>query len=352
MASLVTRAGISALAPHHIAMMACPACGDALHVVDPQGVQCGRQHFFPDHDGVPLLFWPNDWDGTKMDVTPTVRQFYEQYPFPNYEQLDTLERLAERARKSVFACWLDEATPYGAHILEIGCGTGQLSNFLGMTWSRTVFGSDLSVNSLTLGEQFRRRHGIDGVAFLQMNLFLPAFRPEAFDVVICNGVLHHTSDPWLGFQSISRLVKPGGFIIVGLYNRYGRLWTHLRRAIFRLFGDRFRFLDPRLRDTNVGAARKHIWFVDQYRHAHESTHTIDEVLRWFARTGFEFTSSIPKPTIPGGFSLDEKLLESHPAGTRPEHVLVQLGMMITGREGGFFVTIGRKKGASQVTASG
>ena len=35
-----------------------------------------------------------------------------------------------------------------------------------------------------------------------MNLFKPCFKPEQFDVVLCNGVLHHTADPWGGFQSI------------------------------------------------------------------------------------------------------------------------------------------------------
>jgi 2-polyprenyl-3-methyl-5-hydroxy-6-metoxy-1,4-benzoquinol methylase len=55
-----------------------------------------------------------------------------------------------------------------------------------------------------------------------MNLFRPALRQNAFDVVVCNGVLHHTADPLGGFRSISRLVKAGGFIIVGVYNRIGR----------------------------------------------------------------------------------------------------------------------------------
>ena len=38
-----------------------------------------------------------------------------------------------------------------------------------------------------------------------------------FDVVLCNGVLHHTSDPYGGYRGIARLVKPGGLIVVGLY---------------------------------------------------------------------------------------------------------------------------------------
>ena len=111
-----------------------------------------------------------------------------------------------------------------------------------------MFGADLCINSLSLGQRFKSSHGIDSTAFLQMNLFRPAFRPESFDLVVCNGELHHTSDPELGLRSISKLVKKGGLIVIGLYNRYGRLTTDLRRVVFRASGDRFKSLDPRLRD--------------------------------------------------------------------------------------------------------
>ncbi len=118
-------------------------------------------------------------------------------------------------------------------MLEVGCGTGQLTNFLGIS-CRRVIGADLCLNSLRLGERFRREHDLDRVQFVQMNLFRPCFKPEQFDVILCNGVLHHTSDPYGGFRGLLPLLKPGGHIVIGLYNRYGRLMTDTRRRIFRL----------------------------------------------------------------------------------------------------------------------
>jgi hypothetical protein len=57
-----------------------------------------------------------------------------------------------------------------------------------------------------------------------MNLFKPCFQATAVSMWCCaNGVLHHTSDPYGGFKSILPLVKPGGHIIIGLYNTYGPL---------------------------------------------------------------------------------------------------------------------------------
>ncbi|MGA8767067.1 MAG: class I SAM-dependent methyltransferase [Candidatus Acidiferrales bacterium] len=223
----------------------------------------------------------------KSDVTSAMQAFYEKTPFPNYDELDDRSALQEKARRGVFAKLLDEQIPFGSSVLEVGCGTGQLSNFLGMTWRRTVFGADACLNSLKMGEYFRRANQIQNVNFLQMNLFRPVFRPESFDFVICNGVLHHTSDPFLGFQSIARLVKRGGFILVGLYNKYSRLTTDFRRMVFRSSGDRFQFLDRRLRDKNANSTRKHTWFLDQYKNPHESKHTFGEVQRWFEMSGIE-----------------------------------------------------------------
>ena len=85
-----------------------------------------------------------------------MKSFYETNPFPNYDDLDSRESLASKARRGVFARLLDEQIPADSLVLEVGCGTGQLTNFLGMAWNRTVFGSDLCLNSLRLANRFPR----------------------------------------------------------------------------------------------------------------------------------------------------------------------------------------------------
>lgn len=170
-----------------------------------------------------------------------------------------------------------------------------------------------------------------------MNLFMPVFKEESFSFVICNGVLHHTSDPFGGFMSISRLVKKGGYIIIGLYNKYGRILTDIRRIIFNVFDDRLKFLDSRLMRKDVGENKKHTWFMDQYKNPHESKHTIAEVLGWFEKTGFDFVNSIPKSKAFESFSKDEELFKSNSQGNGFDHFIVQSGLMFTGaKEGGFF----------------
>ena len=323
-------------------MLACPVCAGGLELAsDPIScLSCGKK--FSSENGIPQLFWQNDWPADKPDVTEVIKAFYEQTPFPNYDQLDSSLSLREKAVRGVFARLLDEQIPFGSMILEVGCGTGQLSNFLGMTWGRTIFAADGCLNSLKLGEGFRRANQIKNVAFLQMNLFRPVFKPETFDFVICNGVLHHTSDPFLGFQTIAKLVKPGGVILIGLYNKYSRLVTDFVRLMLRISGDRLQFLDPRLRDQNADQVRRHTWFMDRFKNPHESKHSIAEVQHWFDVSGFDFMNSIPKANGEA-FSVDEKLFEPHARGSKFQQSAVQLrDLLAGGRDGGLFVMIGRK----------
>lgn len=327
-----------------IEALACPVCATKLHLSgDNQSIQCSScRRGFENENGIPLMFWPNEWD-SDQDVTEIVRAFYDETPFPNYEDVDSAYTLRAKAERGMFARLLDEQIPHGARVLEVGCGTGQLSNFLGLKWGRTVFGTDLSLNALKLAQDFKNKNQVDNVLFVQMNLFRPSFCPESFDLVICNGVLHHTSDPFLGFQTISKLVRKGGYIIIGLYNKYGRLPTDFRRFMFRATGDHFKFLDPRLRDKTLSGTRKATWFMDQYKHPHESKHTIGEVLKWFGSEGFEYSNGIPKATALDQFAANEQLFSPNPTGSWLDHFLVQGGMLLGGgKEGGFFVMIGHK----------
>ena len=309
--------------------------------------RCGRQYAI--EDGIPLMFAPHEGFGATGDVTEMVKAFYEETPFPNYDEHDSVRSLIEKSRRGLYADSLNASIPFNTTVLEVGCGTGQLSNFLGIS-CRRVIGTDLCLNSLRLGEAFRRQHHLSRVRFVQMNLFRPCFKPGQFDVVLCNGVLHHTSDPYGGFRSLVPLVRPGGHIIIGLYNTYGRLATDLRRAIFRATGNRARWLDPYLR-TRIGSEKQRAWFADQYQHPHESKHTIDEVLHWFEEAGLSFVRGIP--SVSGGEPPLERgdLFRPVAPGSKRDHAVSQAKQIFTGsREGGFFLMIAQRPPAGAMSS--
>ena len=328
-------------------VLCCPRCAGNIYINDDiiKCFACGQGYSIESE--IPLLFWPNEWEDGRKDVTEIVKAFYEKVPFPNYDDCDSTGSLIDKAKRSVFISLLDEQIPFGTMILEIGCGTGQLTNFLGVA-NRTVFGTDICLNSLRLAQEFKEKNVIAGSHFLQMNLFRPVFKPETFHLVYCTGVLHHTSDPFAGFQSIARLVRPNGYIVIGLYHRYGRLMHDFRRIIINVCRGRARFLDQRLRKrTKIGKTQRDAWFADQYNHPHESKHTINEIMTWLEQTGFAFVKSIPKARLFESFQSDERLFTPGAPGEWFERMLVDYGMVLTGRkEGGYFIVIGQKKSDS------
>lgn len=330
--------------PRLLPLLACPVDGSGLtwNSHDRTFISYnGRRYGFL--DGIPSFFARNDGHEVEGDVTEIVKAFYERTPFPNYNGVDDRRALRQKAAASTFAKLLDEQLPRSAKVFEAGCGTGQLSNFLGMGPQRICVGGDMCLNSLKLGSGFRDRFSINNAFFLQINLFRPPLRDEAFDLVISNGVLHHTSDPEAGYRAILRKVRPGGFILIGLYNYFGRLHTLWRRRLIETFGKGVATLDARLRRLN-GADEQYVaWYRDQYEHPHESRHSIDEVLRWFETSGVDFISCIP--TIGDTeFSAQFHLFEPHPQGSYLDRLSTQWDMFLSGGgDGALFIMIGRKR---------
>jgi len=297
---------------------------------------------YPNDHNIPMLFLENNWKNNKIDVTTDVKQFYEKMPFPDYDDIDSISSLVEKSEKGFYAKFLNEQIPFNAKVLEVGCGTGQLTNYLSLA-SREVVGTDMCLNSLRLAENFRKINNLNNAKIFQMNLFNPVFLEKSFDLVICQGVLHHTSDPYGGFKSIQNLVRPGGFIIIGLYNWYGRLITDFRRFIFNLTNDKYKFLDPRLKNDDRGERKRNSWFNDQYKHPHESKHTISEVLKWFDNNNFNFVNAIPKVKPFTPITINEKLFKKSSKGHILHHLLSQIGTIKSGyNEGGLFLMIGKK----------
>src|SRR5215813_3610695 len=131
-------------------LLACPGCAGPL-AEDWSCRACGAR--FDAADGVPNLRLAGD------ERTDEVRRFYDRAPFPGYPPRDSLQALHARAERSAFARLLNRAIPGDARIVEIGCGTGQMSLYLARA-DRIVVGADLTRASLLLGGAAAQRFGL------------------------------------------------------------------------------------------------------------------------------------------------------------------------------------------------
>jgi SAM-dependent methyltransferase len=177
------------------------------------------------------------------------------------------------------------------------------------------------------------------VQFVETDLCRPGLRTGSFDIVYSSGVVHHTPDPRASFSRIAQLVRPGGIIVLGVYNTFARIPTRIRRLVARASGFRLVPFDPVLRERTEDPARRQAWLRD-YQHPEEHSHTLAEVQGWFAENRIEYLRAYPSAVL--GEQVDN-VFSRAPDNWRPEGWLAQLGWMHTlGREGGLFFTIGRR----------
>ncbi len=311
-----------------------------LECVD-DGVRCRQTGaIYPFVEGVPSLYQPLKGEGE--DVTARVKSFYEENPFPNYEGIEEFGELVNKGSRNPFSAELLKAVGFNKLVLECGCGTGQLSHYLQLN-NNHVLGIDMSLASLRLAVQHKIRNDLARSSFVQMNIFDLAVKDNSFDVVISHGVLHHTFEPGRAFAHIVRKAKPGGIVMVGLYNNYARVMTWLRARIIRLAGPR---IDYVVRKQIRNSRKAEIWIKDQYFNPHETWHSIDEVLGWFDENGIEYLNCSPPIFDTGGEDSLGLFAPTEP-GTRYQRIVTQVSWIGTiAREGALFDVIGRKRNPS------
>lgn len=321
-----------------MATLKAPATGaEAVDRVD-GGFRCARTgEIIPDIDGVPSLFGTAAGDGE--DVTSRVKDFYEENPFPNYDGVEEFGNLANKGFQNSFSAALLETIGFNKLVLECGCGTGQLTHFLQLNNNHTL-GVDLSLSSLKLALEHKRRNGLTRASFVHMNIFDLAVKDAAFDVVIAQGVLHHTFDARRAFAEVVRKVKPGGIVVVGLYNRYARVPSWMRSKLVGMVGPNIDFI---VRTRIHDAAKARIWINDQYYNPHETWHSIGEVLDWFGENGIEYLNCRP-PVLGTSGEHTTALDEKTDPGNGYQRLVTQLSWLFSiSREGALFDLIGRRR---------
>ena len=279
----------------------------------------------------------------KDEKTKKVTEFYDEKPFPNYKDDDNKHTILNKGDKNFLANQFKRFIGYKKNVLEVGCGTGQLSNYFAIGTNNNIVGLDPTKTSLNLAKEFSDKNKISNIQFVNADIFDDLLNDEVFHFIWTNGVLHHTKDPYGAFKILIKSLKKEGYVLVGLYNRLGRIRTIIRRYIFKIFGRKIiEKIDPTLRNLKFDENEKIAWIRDQYIHPLESLHTIDEVLKWFKIHNIEFISSIPSSDYDNDY---DNIFEKKSTGNLFSRLLNQFLMIFNsfGSDGGLFVLIGKKK---------
>lgn len=226
-------------------------------------------------------------------IQQAVVGMYSEHPWPLNREAD--EEMGWRLK----SLGIVPGDYQGRRVFDMGCGTGEYALWYGMNGAQTVTGIDLSEGSLAIARQRKQQSNVDNVSFEKMDILTCDLPDNEFDYSYSVGVLHHTGDPFTGFRHLVRVTKPGGIVIVSLYNSFSRRVLRAKQTTCkwlggdnidkrvewgeRLFGGTLRKLDKRYHGLNT----KQIAY-DIFGFPHESLHSATEVLGWFDRTGVEY----------------------------------------------------------------
>lgn len=133
----------------------------------------------------------------------------------------TCKWLTERYGDPAGMDWLRSGGAVKPLMLDAGCGAGLSALALfGDRLNRVRYvGIDMSTAIEIAAARFRER-GISG-AFLQCDLSEPPFPDGSFDVVLSEGVMHHTDSTERALHRLARLLRDGGTFLFYVYRRKG-----------------------------------------------------------------------------------------------------------------------------------
>ncbi len=100
----------------------------------------------------------------------------------------------------------------GERVLDVATGPG----FVGMEFAKKgleVAGTDITTEMLNHAKELRKRNGV-AMEFVLAEASHQPFRDETFDIAVSRLAFHHMKDPARAVESMRRVVRPGGKIVV------------------------------------------------------------------------------------------------------------------------------------------
>jgi SAM-dependent methyltransferase len=248
-------------------------------------------------------------------VSEAVRGQYEAHPYPRWRMM---------ALQSPVDALFGAPLPARPQVLIAGCGTGYQAMVAAQRFpTGQVTAVDLSRASLAYGLRKSREAGLANLDFFQADLLELAVSDARFDIIESTGVLHHMDDPFAGARAVCGLLRPGGFIKLGLYSAAARSGLQPAKALARTFTPE---TIPQMRQAIAAAPagdplREPERFMDFYAtspcrdllmHVLEHELGFDDLRRLLDENGLRFLGFV---TDPATFQAYRQAFPDDPAGT-------------------------------------
>jgi SAM-dependent methyltransferase len=154
-------------------------------------------------------------------ITEEIKNFYSNLHFPGRYTWEDLKFYENQGIHNIYLREIDSVMQDNIDVLDVGCGTGLVSNLFADKYKSNFTAIDFS-DSIDYARNFAKKNGIKNVKWVKKDFLL--FNPEKkYDVIICCGVLHHIPQYETALAKIKSLLKPNGKLVLAVYNPYGKI---------------------------------------------------------------------------------------------------------------------------------
>jgi len=251
--------------------------------------------------------------GIDDDVSVQVRGQYEENPYPRWVHAASASAsitLDEHLRAQFpTAAFHPLGSSGGIDVLVAGSGTGRHPIEVAQKYKGArVLAVDLSLTSLCYAKRKTPAALAERIEYAQADILKLGSIERTFDLIEVSGVLHHLGDPIAGWRVLLGLLRPGGFMHMGLYSELARRDIVAARAVileqgYRPTVDDIRRCRQELLNSSLnGVAKAGDFFStsecrDLLFHIQERRLTIPQIKSFIAENdlkfiGFEFAPQV------------------------------------------------------------
>ena len=155
-------------------------------------------------------------------ITEEIKKFYSNLHFPGRYSWEDLKFYEKQGIHNIYLREFDLVMRNGLDVLDVGCGTGLVSNLFANKYKKSRFTAVDFSDSLDYASKFAKINRINNVEWIKKD-FLKFKTDKKYDIIICCGVLHHIPEHEKALVKIKQLLKPGGKLLLALYNPYGKI---------------------------------------------------------------------------------------------------------------------------------
>lgn len=168
------------------------------------------------------------------DIEDAVLKVYRKVS-PSYREIDDkegFEKYLQQRQNILNELCLPAQLFKHKKVLDIGGGTGESSLFYALCGADVAIIEPNEISCDRAKRLFERLHkdvNIINKSFFEIDCSLL----ENYEIVVCEGVLHHTYAPMKGLEQIISNIKKGTIVMVALAEYYGWFKRYLQRKLIR-----------------------------------------------------------------------------------------------------------------------